>query len=88
MTHVRRGSPITIAIRRGWRWLSVSGTGEVIGPDDLPEEIGPEGLRVLLRDVFRSAGGEHDDYDEYDRAMAEERRASIFVNPDRILGNT
>jgi len=87
VTHVRRGSPVTIAIRRGWRWVSVSGAGETIGPDDLPEEMDAEGLRLLLRDVFRAAGGEHDDYDEYDRAMADERRVAILVSADRILGS-
>ena len=25
--------------------------------------------------------------DEYDRVMAEERRAAVFVTPERILGN-
>ncbi len=33
-----------------------------------------EGLRLLLRNVFTSAGGQHDDWDEYDRVMAQHRR--------------
>ena len=86
VAHVRRGSPVTIAVRRGWRWVSVSGDAEILGPDDLSGEMDAEGLRLLLREVFRSAGGQHDDYDEYDRAMADERRVAILVSPDRILG--
>jgi hypothetical protein len=41
----------------------------------------------LLRDVFRAAGGSHDDWDEYDRVMANDRRAVAFVSPSRITGN-
>ncbi|MGI9602249.1 MAG: pyridoxamine 5'-phosphate oxidase [Acidimicrobiales bacterium] len=88
LTHIRRGSPVTVAIRRGWRWLSVTGPADIIGPDDLPKAIGSEALRLLLRSVFEAAGGTHDDFDEYDRAMAEDRRAAVFVQPDRILGNS
>jgi hypothetical protein len=44
----------------------------------------PEPLRLLLRETFSAAGGEHDDWDTYDRAMAEERRAAALVRPDRV----
>ena len=85
--HIRRGSQVTVAIRRGWSWLSVTGSAELIGPDQLPDGIDADALRVLLRDVFHAASGTHDDLDEYDRAMAEEGRVAVFVLPDRILGN-
>jgi p-hydroxybenzoate 3-monooxygenase len=35
------------------------------------------------RAVFTGAGGTHDDWDEYDRVMAAERRTAILVTPDR-----
>jgi PPOX class probable F420-dependent enzyme len=85
--HIRRGSQVTVAIRRGWSWLSVTGPAELIGPDQLPDGMDADALRVLLRDVFHAASGTHDDLDEYDRAMAEEGRVAVFVIPDRILGN-
>lgn len=87
LAHVRRGSQVTIAIRRGWKWRSVTGPADIIGPDDAGEGFEAEGLRILMRDVYQAAGGQHDDYDEYDRAMVEDRRAAVFVAPDRILGN-
>ena len=40
----------------------------------------------LIRDVFISAGGTHQDWDEYDRVMAAERRAAVFIHPTRITG--
>jgi hypothetical protein len=86
LTHVRRGSQVTIAVRRGWSWLSVTGPADLIGPDDLPDGIDAEALRLLLREVFQAAGGTHDDYDEYDRVMAEDARVAVLVAPDRILG--
>ena len=85
--HVRRGSQATIAIRRGWTWRSVTGPAALIGPDDLPDGIDAEALRLLLREVFQAAGGTHDDFDEYDRVMATEGRVAVVVAPDRILGN-
>ena len=85
--HIRRGSEVTITIRRGWTWVSVTGPADIIGPDELPEGIDANALRLLLRDIFRAAGGTHDDYDEYDRVLAEERRAAVIVTPSRILGN-
>jgi len=87
LAHVRRGSEVTIAIRRGWAWRSVTGRAEIIGPDDPYDGIDAERLRSLLREVFVAAGGTHDDFDEYDRVMADERRAAVLVRADRILGN-
>lgn len=87
LTHIRRGSEVTIAIRRGWNWVAVSGPADIMGPDELPYGIDADALRVLLRDIFKAAGGTHEDYDEYDRVMANEGRAAVFVTPSRILGN-
>lgn len=86
--HVRRGSEVTIAVRRGWTWVGVTGPADLIGPDDPAEGIDAEALRLLLREIFQSAGGTHDDFDEYDRAMVESARTAIFVSPDRIIGNS
>ena len=84
--HVRRGSAVTITVRRGGSWLAVTGDADIIGPDDPTDGIDAEALRMLLRDVFQAAGGSTDDYDEFDRVMAAERRPAIFVAPERILG--
>ena len=85
--HTRRGSEVTIAIRRGWAWRSVTGPADLFGPDDPADGIDAEALRLLLREIFVSAGGTHDDFEEYDRVMAEERRVAVLVSPARILGN-
>jgi hypothetical protein len=87
LAHIRRGSQVTIAIRRAWSWRSVTGPADIIGPDNTAEGIDADGLRLLLRAVFQAAGGTHVDWDEYDRVMVEDARAAVFVTPERILGN-
>lgn len=84
--HVRRGSQVTVAVRRGWSWVSVTGPADLIGPDDLPDTFDAEALRLLLREIFQEAGGTHDDYAAYDQAMADEGRVAILVAVDRVLG--
>ncbi len=86
LDHIRAGSDVTITARRGWRWVGVTGPAQIVGPDD-GAALDAESLRLLLRTVFQAAGGQHDDYDDYDRVMALERRAAVFVVPARVVGN-
>ena len=85
--HVRRGSQVTVAVTRGWNWVGVTGPAELIGPADPSSELDSEATRLLLREIFQAAGGTHDDFDEFDRAMAEDGRTAVLVSPDRIIGN-
>lgn len=87
LSHVRRGSQVTITVRRGWNWLSVTGPADLVGPSVGADHLDPDSVRLLLRDVFTAAGGAHDDYGDYDRVMAEDGRTAILVSPDRIIGN-
>jgi hypothetical protein len=77
----------TIVFRAGWEWVAVEGTARLIGPDDVPDGFTAERVPQLLRDVFTAAGGTHDDWDEYDRVMAAERRTVVLVEPERITSN-
>lgn len=77
----------TIVARAGWQWAAVEGTAEIVGPDDPHPDVDTETVRLWLRDIFRSAGGTHDDWDTYDRVMAEERRTAVFLTPRRTYTN-
>lgn len=77
----------TIVVRAGWRWATVEGDAEIIGPDDPHPDVDSEALRLLLRDIFQSAGGTHDDWPTYDRTMAQERRAAVLITPRRVYTN-
>lgn len=84
--HIRRGSHVTVLVRRDWKWISVTGPADLIGPHDLANGVDLDVVRLLFRDVFRATGGTHHDWDEYDRAMADDARLAVFVAPERILG--
>src|SRR5262245_57200653 len=62
---LRADRRVAVVARAGWRWAAVEGTAELIGPDDGDPD--PESLRVLIRAVFETAGGTHEDWDEFDR---------------------
>jgi PPOX class probable F420-dependent enzyme len=87
LANLRARPHVTVTFRAGWRWLTVEGAAEIVGPDDPTDGIDDEGLRRLRRDIFTAAGGTHDDWDEYDRTMVEQRRAGVLITPTRIYGN-
>lgn len=88
LANLRARPRATVVIRAGWQWAGVEGPVELAGPDDPLEGIDGERLRVLLREIFATAGGTHDDLDEYDRVMAEERRVAVLVEPERVYGTS
>ena len=85
---LRADPTIAVVVRAGWQWCSVEGRAGLIGPDDPNASVDAEGLRLLLREVFTAAGGTHDDWDEYDRAMRDERRTAVLVTPSRVYGRS
>jgi PPOX class probable F420-dependent enzyme len=88
LANLRARPQLTATARSGWRWITVEGRAELAGPDDpRPWLDGPDALRLLLREVFTAAGGRHDDWDAYDRTMAEQRRAAVLLDPTRVYGN-
>jgi PPOX class probable F420-dependent enzyme len=87
LVNLRARPRLTAVIRAGWAWAGVEGPVELAGPDDPLAGIDPERLRLLLREIFTAAGGTHDDWPEYDRAMAAERRVAVLVTPERVYGN-
>lgn len=87
LTNLRARPRATIVVRVGWQWVAVEGRVDLIGPDDPTADIDREDVRLLLRDVFTAAGGSHDDWDTYDRVMAEERRTAVLLIPSRIYSN-
>jgi PPOX class probable F420-dependent enzyme len=74
----------TVLLRAGFRWAAVEGPAELAGPDDPLPGVDPGRLRLLLREIFTAAGGRHDDFAGYDRAMAAERRVAVLVTPTRV----
>jgi len=87
LANLRRRPQLAATVRSGWQWASVEGRAEIIGPDDPHPAVESERLRLLLGEMFTSAGGTHDDWAEYDRIMAEQQRAVVLVVPERVYSN-
>jgi PPOX class probable F420-dependent enzyme len=87
LANLRARPQVTATFRSGWRWASVEGQADLAGPDDPQPWLDEERLRLLRREVFVAAGGDHDNWDEYDRVMAQERRTVVFIKPTRVYGN-
>ena len=85
--HLRARPQITVTFRSGWQWASVEGLAVLAGPDDPQPWVGPAELPSLLRAIFVAAGGQHDDWDEFDAVMARERRIAVLVDPVRVYSN-
>jgi PPOX class probable F420-dependent enzyme len=87
LTHLRRTPQATLVFRAGWEWIGVSGSVELVGPDDPLAGIDAERLRVLLRDIYAAAGGVHPDLEEYDREMVADRRTAVLIRPEHFTNN-
>jgi PPOX class probable F420-dependent enzyme len=83
LKHLRRTPRATAVFRSGWQWIAVEGATQLAGPDDTLPGLS-QSIPTLLRDVFTAAGGSHDNWAEYDRVMAEERRTAVIVEMERI----
>ena len=84
LANLRRDPRCSLLISQDswWGFVVLEGTARVMSADNTD----PEELRHAFRDVYRSISGEHPNWDEYDRAMVEDRRSVVIVIPERIYG--
>lgn len=82
---LRERPQAALVFQEGPHWASVAGHTDLIGYDDPYEGVDPAHLRALLRGVFSAAGGEHEDWEAYERAMEEERRTAVLIAPERVF---
>jgi PPOX class probable F420-dependent enzyme len=66
----------------GWSWATAEGTVVLTGPGADPH--GPE-VEALV-DYYRSAAGEHPDWDEYRSVMVSDRRVLMALTIERVYG--
>ena len=66
----------------GWAWATAEGTATLTGPGTDPN--GPE-VEALV-DYYRSAAGEHPDWEEYRAVMVSDRRVLMALTVDRVYG--
>lgn len=87
LRNLRKRSRATLVFRSGWEWAAVRGDVELCGPDDPYPGIDAEARRLLLREIYHAAGGQHSDLDEYDREMISDNRCAVLVTPEHIWSN-
>ncbi|MCX5214541.1 PPOX class F420-dependent oxidoreductase [Kitasatospora sp. NBC_00240] len=66
----------------GLSWATAEGEVTLTGPGTDPD--GPE-VEALVR-YYRTAAGEHPDWDEYRAAMVADRRVLMTMKVDRVYG--
>jgi PPOX class probable F420-dependent enzyme len=74
--HLRRDPRASVCVMSEdfWKWIQIDGTASVVS---LPEAMEP------LVEYYRTVAGEHPDWDDYRRAMAEQRRVIIRIDIER-----
>jgi hypothetical protein len=75
----------TVVCKAGGDWAAVTGLVRLVGPDD-GTELGLD-VPATIRSVFTAAGGTHENWAEFDRVMAVDRRCAVFVRADAISSN-
>ena len=88
LANLRTRPRATVVVRAGWEWVAAEGPADLAGPDDKLGDMDAERVRLLLREIFTAAGGTHDDWDTYDRVMAEEHRTAVLVTPKRVYSSS
>lgn len=88
LRHLRANPAATLCWRAGWAWATAEGIVQMVGPDDPLDGVDPTSVPALLRTIYSAAGGgEHEDWADYDRVMAAERRVAVLLTPRRIYVN-
>ncbi|MFG1852494.1 PPOX class F420-dependent oxidoreductase [Actinomadura geliboluensis] len=67
----------------GWSWVVAEGTAELSAVAADPHDAAVEELIEVYRDV---RGEEHPDWDDYRRAMVEDRRLVVRLHVERLYG--
>ena len=85
LANLRRNPRCTLLVSRDgwWGYVVLEGHAKLMSS----ENTDAEELKLALREIYRAAAGkEHPDWDEYDQAMRDDRRAAVIVVPEGIYG--
>ena len=82
--NARRDPRVSLHITREdfYAYAVIDGTAEL---SDLSREPG-DAVGVELADLYRAMIGEHDDWDDYYRAMVADERLVLRIRPERAYG--
>ena len=83
-TNLRRDprAALEVTSSDGWAWATAEGPVTLTGPGAEPHS--PE-VEALV-DYYRSAAGEHPNWDEYRAVMVSDRRVLMVMHVERVYG--
>ena len=85
LRNLRRNPRCSLLVaREDWSaYVVLQGQAQLLSADNTEADE----LRLALREVYRTAAAtEHPDWEEYDRAMVEQRRSAVIVVAEHIYG--
>jgi PPOX class probable F420-dependent enzyme len=82
--NLRRDSRATVLVndKDGWSYAAADVTATVLPVASAPDDDSVE----ELISIYRSIAGEHSDWDDYRRAMVQDRRLPLHLHVDRVYG--
>ena len=66
----------------GWAYAVAEARAELMPTAAAPDDASVE----ELVDIFRAIGGEHSDWDDYRRAMVQDKRVPLLLHVERVYG--
>jgi PPOX class probable F420-dependent enzyme len=85
--NMRLSPRATITFTTGSRWVTVEGPLTLVGPDDPAEGFSQDEVPQLLRGIETALRGGNDDWDTFDKTMAEQARAAAYITMERVYTN-
>ena len=82
--NARRDPRVSLYVGRddGWAYVVVEGQAELTPVATAPDDATVDELVA----TYRQLAGEHDDWDDYRRAMVADRRLVLRLHPERAYG--
>jgi len=88
LRNLRARPRATVLFRSGWDWVTIEGTVELSGPDDLHPEIANDDARRLIRCIYAAAvGGTEEDWSALDDEFESEAHTAVLIRPERSYSN-
>ncbi|MEO7070320.1 MAG: PPOX class F420-dependent oxidoreductase [Nostocoides sp.] len=66
----------------GWAYAVAEARAELMPTAAAPDDASVE----ELIDIYRAVGGEHSDWDDYRRAMVQDKRVPLLLHVERVYG--
>ena len=82
VANLRRDPRASLLVQHGWAYAAVEGSVEL---SPVSADAHDDTVEELIR-LYRDANGEHRDWDDYRRAMVQDRRLVVRLVVDRAYG--